>query len=319
MEEKRLMKCTSCQAQYNVAKFQPGAKFRCAKCGTINVVPVPQAVAVTEPAPEPEPAPSQPAAPPRPTTGKIIKPSISSKRLPAAPGGFRKTGLAAKAAAPAAGGEGIDGIQIKKSNTKYYIIGIVAVVVIGIVIYLLSSSGSTDDEYYDDDDGGKKKTEKTEKKDKKDKKTEEKKSEDKEETKADEENKTEEKKADETKEEPKTTKKKGGFEVDEDIRKEVWDILREMDKQKDEAFDNSKKTIIGKGNKVIPALILAIGNDDDTDTDKQMARYASEILIKMTKNADARTVSPFLSRTQRKEVCEEWKEWWGDNQDKFKE
>jgi predicted RNA-binding Zn-ribbon protein involved in translation (DUF1610 family) len=317
MEEKRLMKCTSCQSQYNVSKFQPGTKFRCAKCGTINVVA--QAAAET-PAPEPEPAPAQPAAPVRPTTtGKIVpKSSISSKRLAAAPGGLRKTGLGVKAVAPAAGaGDEMGGIQVKKSKTKYYIIGIVAVVVIGIVIYMLSSSGSTEEEDYDDEDN--KKTEKTEKKDKKDKKTEDKKTEEKKTGEGAEEKKPEDKKTEEPKEEPKKTEKKGGFEVDETVRKEVWDILKEMDKQKDEAFDNSKKTIMDKGKKAIPTLILAIGIDDDSDTGKQMARYASDILKKMTNWEDAPNVNPLIGKSMRKDICEEWKEWWKDNQDKFKD
>lgn len=318
MEEKRLMKCVSCQSQYNVSKFQPGTKFRCAKCGTINVVP--QAVAVAEP----EPAPAQPAAPVRPTTtGKIVpKSSISSKRLAAAPGGLRKTGLGVKAAAPAAGGAGdeMGGIQVKKSNTKYYIIGIVAVVVIGIVIYLLTASGgSPSDE--DEDDTDNKKTEKTEKKDKKaeDKKTDDKKTEEKKTGEGAEEKKPEEKKTEEPKEEPKKTEKKGGFEVDEAVRKEVWDILKEMPNQKDDDIKKGQETIKSKGSKAIPALIAAIGNDDKSETGARIAYYASISLKAMTKRDDAPNVNPMIGFSTRQDCYTDWKEWWEDNQDKFKD
>lgn len=51
-EEKVIVSC-SCLAQYNVAKLKPGSKFKCHKCGAINIVPAAQEEVIEEPPPKP--------------------------------------------------------------------------------------------------------------------------------------------------------------------------------------------------------------------------------------------------------------------------
>ncbi|MEK7448161.1 MAG: hypothetical protein AAB019_01615 [Planctomycetota bacterium] len=75
---KKIVKCTACPAQYNVAQFAPGTKFKCQKCGAVNIVPVPSPPPVV-PVFQPKPIPPSGTAPQRrPSTPPVQIPAPAS-------------------------------------------------------------------------------------------------------------------------------------------------------------------------------------------------------------------------------------------------
>ncbi|MFA5794496.1 MAG: hypothetical protein WC980_05445 [Candidatus Brocadiia bacterium] len=313
MDEKILVQCNGCPAQYNVAKLQPGAKFKCAKCGTINMVPdlgAPEE-APAEQEQAPAPAPQRPVAPPRPTASAPAAPKIGTSKIKVNIGP-KKTSKFSKpvtARTAAAGGEDNDmgGIQVKKSNKKLFIIIGAAVAVILIIIIIAMSGGPSKEELAAQE----KEAQKTEKKDnkKEEKKVIRRTADDTDE--GAEEKKTEEKKAEPVKEEKKAPKKvKFADFVDADVKKEIFEILQKMPNQKDDEFKQNSDAIKAKGEKAIPVLILAIGITEDTDDAKRIGSFASDILRKMAKWEDAPNVNPMIGKIQMNDFCEDWKEWY---------
>ncbi|MFH1230980.1 MAG: hypothetical protein V1709_05725, partial [Planctomycetota bacterium] len=121
----------------------------------------------------------------------------------------------------------------------------------------------------------------------------------------------------EEKKPPKETKPpKSKLEIDETVKTEILPLVKDMRNQKDDEQKTTREKIIGKGKKAIPVLIETIGGDDD-----QAARYAYEILLKMTKRNpdDTQKVNPMLSRDMRKDCQKDWEEWWLKNKDSIPE
>jgi len=102
--EQIIVACASCETQYNVSTMAPGAKFKCKKCGTINIVPEFEEPVQEEtpPPPPPPPPPSSPKPQVRTQTKTPINPALAPPK-PAPPrvapsrvsSGFKK-GLAPK-------------------------------------------------------------------------------------------------------------------------------------------------------------------------------------------------------------------------------
>ncbi|MFH1227547.1 MAG: hypothetical protein V1701_06545 [Planctomycetota bacterium] len=300
MEEKRVVQCQGCQSQYNVAKLQPGAKFKCAKCGTINEVP--------GAASAPAPAPQAPAAP-RPGVPSRPKVNIPPKKT----GKFVKPGVKAAAAPAEEGDDGIGGIEVKKSNKMLFII-IGAVVVAIIVIIIVVTSGPSEEEINAKEMEAQKADQKKDKDsaNKFAQKPGEKPKASTDEEKTDE-TKPDDKKPEEPKKEAQPAKKvKFADFVDETVKKDVWEILKKMPRQSDDEIKQSTEAIKAKGDAAVPALILAIGITEDTDDAKQVARYASDILKKITKWEDAPNINPMIGKIKMNEFCEDWKEWYLD-------
>jgi len=76
--EQLIVACASCGTQYNVSTMAPGAKFKCQKCATINIVP-----AVEEPIQKQASAP--PTPPPRPQVRPQTKAPVRTNLKPPAP------------------------------------------------------------------------------------------------------------------------------------------------------------------------------------------------------------------------------------------
>jgi hypothetical protein len=83
VEEKVIISC-SCLAQYNVAKLKPGAKFKCQKCGNVNVVPEFQEEVIEEPPPLPPPPPPRPLAR-APIKKELPKTTLARSKTPKLP------------------------------------------------------------------------------------------------------------------------------------------------------------------------------------------------------------------------------------------
>jgi flagellar basal body-associated protein FliL len=111
---------------------------------------------------------------------------------------------------------------------------------------------------------------------------------------------------------PKATEAPPELVVDEALKAEIEPLLQKMRMQSDSDNQATTDQIMAKGNSAIPVLIKAIGNQDDW-----VARYASEILIKITKREDAPTVNQMVPYDSRQTIMHEWEDWWRENQDKF--
>jgi len=273
--QKVIVVCASCATKYNVAGLQPGTRFRCQKCGNINVVPVPAA----------------PTEPRRPIIGAQVKPQTGIHPLTSKGMSIKTTGL--KKGLPIAPAdwigetdvifleeeEDISGIEIKKeSKTLIYAgIGIGAVILAVVVIALFSGgAGSV----------GKDKARAGALKE------------------------TANKPVSDTMKSPaevkKSSKPKLQDDIDEAVKKEIEPILKDMRNQWDS--DPSIAKIAAKGKKAIPILIEAIGGDDEW-----AARYAYEILVKITKHADTTQIIQTSNKDLRQNSQKNWEDWWFKN------
>lgn len=163
--EQIIVACASCATQYNVSTMAPGAKFKCQKCSTINIVP-----AVEEPIDEiiEEQAPPSPPPSPRPqikTQAKApLKPVTPPPRQPTsrvppsrvAPA--LKKGLTSKSKLPARASSENDaenddenteisrkttgalGGLLDKKNRKYLFIGGAVLLVLMAALYVMNSN-----------------------------------------------------------------------------------------------------------------------------------------------------------------------------------
>jgi len=307
MPEKVIVACSSCATQYNVATLQPGAKFRCQKCGTINAVPAP---AATQPAAIPQPRPTvRMAARPvgRPGSGikppTAIRPPVKGMGIKAS--GLRK-GLPTRKPAEDSDEEGINGLEVKKKSKMPLFIGIgIGVVILVVVVIALSSGGGTGGE-----EAAMLKKVEAEAREKEKEKAEAEAS-----KKSEEEKKSaEEKPAPEMRktapEAKKSSKPKIKDDIDEAVKTEIEPILKDMRNQRD--IEPSKEKIMAKGKKAIPILIEAVGGDDEW-----AAMYAYEILIKLTKrNRDDTTkVTQMLNKDMRRDCQKDWEDWWFKTKD----
>lgn len=75
--EQVIVACASCGTQYNVSTMAPGAKFRCQKCSTINIVPAAEELPLEQ---APPPPPSRPQT--RPLVKTPLKPVTPPPRQP---------------------------------------------------------------------------------------------------------------------------------------------------------------------------------------------------------------------------------------------
>ena len=133
VEEKVIFSC-SCLAKYNIAKLKPGARFKCQKCGMMNIVPAPAAQEEIQ-----EEIIEEPEPPPKPlsrTTVKIAmpkpaKPSRFSLRNKAVKTGYTENGEGE------AGEEKATMISKLLKNKKYLFIGGGVMVVLLAVIYVI--------------------------------------------------------------------------------------------------------------------------------------------------------------------------------------
>ena len=145
--EQVIVACASCGTQYNVSTMAPGAKFKCQKCATINIVP-----AAEEPVQEQ--APPQPriqarpqvktslkpvATPPRQTTSRVppsLKKGLASKgKLTTRTypeGDDENTGIGAK-------NTGALGGLLDPKNRKYLLIGGAVLLVLISAFYAMHS------------------------------------------------------------------------------------------------------------------------------------------------------------------------------------
>lgn len=309
MPEKVIVACSSCATQYNVATLQSGAKFKCQKCGTINVVPT-AVQAAPQPAPRPQPRPTvkMPAAGAKPPT--VVKPPVKGMGIRAS--GLKK-GLPARKTAEDSDEEGLGGMEIKKKSKTPLFIGIgIGVVILVIIIIALSSGGGASDE-----EAAMLKKIEAEAKEKENAEAEAAK-------KAEAEKKAADEKAAEEKPAPeirktapeikKSSKPKIKDDIDEAIKAEILPILKDMSKQRDTS--PSETSIMAKGKKAIPILIEAVGGEDN-----DAARYAYEILLKLTKRNkdDTQQVNQMLSRDMRQDCQKDWEEWWFKNKESIPE
>jgi len=76
--EQLIVACASCETQYNVSSMAPGAKFKCKKCGTINIVPA--AEESVQEQPPPPPPPPRPQA--KPQVKSVAKQTAPPPRTP---------------------------------------------------------------------------------------------------------------------------------------------------------------------------------------------------------------------------------------------
>jgi len=308
--QKVIVACSSCAVQYNVATLNPGAKFKCQKCGTINAVPAPAAPVQAAPV-RPQPRPTVPAGRPafkgaKPPTA--IRPPVKGMGIRAS--GLKK-GLPGRNPAGDSGDDGMSGLEVKKKSKMPIFIGIgIGVVILVVIIIALSSGGGNSAEE-------EAKIKKIEQEAKEKEKAEAEEAE-KAAQKAEEERKAaEEKPAPEMRTEPpeakkpaKSAKPKIKDDIDEAIKAEIEPILKDMRNQRD--VDPSKEKIIAKGKKAMPILIEAIGGADDW-----AAMYAYEMLLKMTKRNpdDTQKVSQMIGKDARIDCQKDWEEWWFKNKD----
>lgn len=316
--QKVIVACPSCAAQYNVATLAPGARFKCQKCGTINTVPAALALA---PKPQQRPTvkmPAQPAAtrvaaqrpkapmPSRPLAkGMAIKPSGLKKGLPAR-----------KIAVSAGDDESMDGFVIKKKSKAPLFIGItVGVVILVVAVIALSSGGDDEAAEFAKADAARIAKEQTEAEEKAQREAEEKEAAERKTAAAE---SGEEKPDLELIKQPpapkKSAKPKFNDEIDQAVKTEIEPILNDIKNQRD--IDPSVEKIMAHGKKAIPVLIEAIGGED-TDA----ARYAYEILLKLTKrNKDDTTqVNQMLGRSMRQDCQKDWESWWYKHKDDIPE
>lgn len=293
-QENIILSCSSCQAKYNVTKLQPGTRFKCTKCGTINVVPV-QEDAVTEVIARPEVPQATKRLTPvmrQPPTVTLTRPSVL------------KRGVTASKFTRQQGTEPSDDIDKKKKKKTWMIVGIAGGVVLLIIIIIVLSSGGKSEEEKMIEEANKKATEKeSDKFSQTDKETP------KETGKIPE---PEPKKVEEKKPPKETKPPKSKLEIDEAVKTEVVPLVKDMRNQRDEEQKTTIEKITAQKKKAIPVLIEILGGEDAWD-----ATNAYEILIKMTKrNRDDTTkVNQMLSRDMRKECQKDWEEWWLKNKD----
>jgi len=107
------------------------------------------------------------------------------------------------------------------------------------------------------------------------------------------------------------TSKKGEFKVNEALKSEIDSWLKGMRRLDDSNLRATVDKIIARGNEVIPVLIMAVGSEDEW-----AARYASDILIEITKREDAPAVNPMIPYESRLIIMEQWQDWWRENQGK---
>ncbi len=107
------------------------------------------------------------------------------------------------------------------------------------------------------------------------------------------------------------TSKQREFKVNETLKSEIDPWLKGMRRLNDEEIRDVINKIIAKGDEVIPVLIMAVGSEDEW-----VARYASDILIEMTKREDAPAINPLVPHESRLIFMEEWQDWWRENQGK---
>jgi len=337
-QENVILPCSSCQVKYNVTNLRAGTRFKCNKCGTVNMVPVredtptefiPRANISNLPIRQSPPVRQTPAAPvasvkkstvrlsgpsspvvaaSKPTVRTPqpqIRPSTGIRQSPVTRPSAVKRGVTAGKVISRQETEESEGIEPKKKSKTLLIIGIIGgVVLLMIVIWAMSSGDKSKD------------------KEKKmiadaEKAAAEKAAAEKEKEKPPQTNevtpKEPEKIPEPEKKPPKETKPpKGRLDIDEAVKTEVVPLVKDMRNQKDDEQKVTIEKITAKGKKAIPVLIEVIGDDDD-----RAAMYAYEILIKMTKrNRDDTTkVNPMLSREMRKDCQKEWEEWWLKNKD----
>jgi len=284
-KEKVIVVCSSCNTQYNVTKLQPGAKFRCAKCGMINSVPASTGQPAIQAVRKNVPAPQASKIAIRNPPGVGRKSSLPRGRYQQTE--TEQSDLESSEQRP-------NIYRQRKKNSTPMIIGLVAggFALIIALVYLFSSGGETPQGVVGENSAGSK-TDKT-------MKSEEKKSE----------NPISDTSAillapEPAKKELKTTPKKPKLEIDEALKTEILPLLKALPTQSGEEFNKTKQTIISKGNKAIPILIKEIINPD-----KQVARYASEILIAMTGWPEAPNVNPMVGSETLKDFEKDWEDWW---------
>ena len=304
--QKVIVACSSCATQYNVATLQPGAKFKCQKCGTVNTVPVSAPAAPAPARPQPQPRPAMPAGRPMvrgakpPTT---IRPPVKGMGIRAS--GLKK-GLPTRQPAGDSDEEDMNGMEVKKKSKTPLFIGIgIGVVILAVVLIILFSGGGKEEAALKDakekENAEAEASKEAAKKAEADKKAAEEKS-------------AEEKPAPEMRktapEVKKSSKPKLQDDIDEAIKAEIEPILKDIKNQRD--IDPSKEKIMAKGKKAIPILIEAIGGDDG-----DAAKYAYEILLKMTKrNPDDTTkVNQMLNKEMRRDCQKDWEDWWFKNKE----
>ena len=143
--EQVIVACASCGTQYNVASMAPGAKFKCQKCSTINIVP-----ALEEPVQEEAPPPPPPRPQPRPPVKTNARPApapsrISGSRVPTS----RASAPLKKGKIPSRTTEEGEEVEmdtkkggiLAKENRKYlYIGGAVLMVILGMFYVVHSNS-----------------------------------------------------------------------------------------------------------------------------------------------------------------------------------
>ena len=135
MPEKVIVACSACATQYNVATLQPGAKFKCQKCGNINVVPTGGNAMPVPAAPRPMVRGAKP-----PTRLMPLAKGMGIKTS-----GLRK-GLPTRKPDGDSDEEGMNGLEIKKKSQTPLFIGIaVGAVVLIVVIIVLASGGEKED------------------------------------------------------------------------------------------------------------------------------------------------------------------------------
>ncbi|MBI5777894.1 MAG: hypothetical protein HZA49_00360 [Planctomycetes bacterium] len=141
-----IVACASCGTQYNVSSMAPGAKFKCQKCSTINIVPAGE-----------EPIKYQSPPPPRPQARPQVKLPVKAGPKPT-PAPSRISGSrvpASKASVPLKRGKiptrkseeneeaemgAIKGGIMAKENRKYIYIGGAVLLVILAVVYVMHSN-----------------------------------------------------------------------------------------------------------------------------------------------------------------------------------
>lgn len=107
------------------------------------------------------------------------------------------------------------------------------------------------------------------------------------------------------------TSTKREFKVNEMLKAEIEPWLKGMRRLTDEEIRDVANKIIAKGDEVIPVLIMAVGSEDEW-----VARYASDVLIELTKREDAPAVNPMIPHESRLIIMEQWQDWWRENQGK---
>jgi hypothetical protein len=311
-EQKVIVACSSCATQYNVATLTPGARFKCRQCGTVNAVPAPTPQIAPTAWPQLKPAVNMPA---RQVGGQGASPRLTAPTKPMVksigikPSGLRK-GLPSRIVTIQAGvEEGMEGLVVKKKSKSPLFIGImIGAVILVVVIIVLSGNGGLSEEEamlkkIDAERVEREKAlaEEEAKKIEDDKKTAE-------------ENPVEEKPTPEIRkiapESKKAAKPKFKDEIDQRIKTEIEPVLNDIKNQRD--IEPSVERIMSYGKKAIPILIEAVGGEDD-----DAARYAYEILLKLTKRKkdDTTQVNQMLGRSMRQECQKDWEVWWYKHKD----